>query len=330
MTVAAAIALVFFAGPGVDPSAAAATQAAVKERLARGGAELIDLSAEHRTLFTRSPFVDFTAPPPASVPPEVAASWKKGSEACAQRAGVMGPGVGEHTRASNAAHAFRCREALAGAIWDLLLEAHQVTRVVEVELRAPRADGSVTVFASLLEPASTAASPLKPGSPRVFRGLEVKNASAERAAADAGKAVADLLGGGGDDLTPLDYLLPSLGVPALDAVPLGPGRTAVVPAACKGGLPARLEVFPLGKLTHAIEASYKTVPANVRTGKPLRCDLVLWPDDHTNAGPPSASARLWCPPAQARAVEAVSNAPVLVAKLVDGVVESLCQPAETQ
>ncbi|HZN92314.1 MAG TPA: hypothetical protein VFB81_06395, partial [Myxococcales bacterium] len=57
-----AAALVFFAGEGVDPSAAQATAAAAKDKLARlaGGAP-VDLSAEHRALVAPRLFVDFTA-----------------------------------------------------------------------------------------------------------------------------------------------------------------------------------------------------------------------------------------------------------------------------
>lgn len=304
-----AAALVFFAGEGVDPAVAAATLAAVKEQLSRGGAAPADLSAEHRALFTPSLFVDFTAAAPAFLPPELAAPWRRGSEACARRVGPTGPEVEQLTRAAAAAEAQSCRESLALAMWDLFLESRKVMRVVELELRA--AGGLNGLTAALYEPAV----------PR-RRALKVDRVNPDRTEAASVTAVANLLAGTGAEGRVTRHLLPSLGVPGLDAVPLGTPKPVAVPSPCRG-LPSRLEIFPLGKLTGTMEAAYLTIPAKQRTGKPLRCDLVLWPPDIPPAEP-MVFARFQCPPVQVRWPGAVNEAPELLHALVERMASALC------
>ncbi|HEY8209642.1 MAG TPA: hypothetical protein VIG99_19275 [Myxococcaceae bacterium] len=313
-----ATALVFFAGEGVDPAVAAATKAAVKERLSREGGAPLDLSAEHRTLNTRTPFVDFTAPPPAFLPPELAAAWKRSSEACAQQVGPTGPQRSPRDRAAAAAQASFCRQSLGLAIWDLLLVAKHVQRVVQVQMLAnPARQRSTTFGASLLEPGG------------VVRTLTALDVNADRLTAAVLQAVEDLLGGAGTRVSPMPHALPSVGVPELAAASFDPpAGPANAPASC-AGLPARLEVFPLGKMTRAIEVAYLTVPAGKRTGKPLRCDLVLYPEMDVRGGP-VARARLSCPPAQVRGSGTAAQAPKMVATLVDDVVAALCSPERPQ
>lgn len=315
MIAQAVTALVFFAGEGVDPSAAAATQAAVNERLARGGEAVVDLSAEHRKLFTRSPFVDFAAPPPAFLSPEVAAAWKKGSEACAQQTGPIGAQLAPGQRSASAATAHVCAWALALAIWPMFLEARGVTRVVSVELKAsPRA---VTATASLSGPG------------RNERAIQIHGVSADRVAAEVTTALEDLLAGRGKPVNVVRYAVPSVGVPWMDGEALGEPRRAVVPQWCKEGLPARLEVFPPGKVTRAIEAGYRTVPADKRSAAPLRCDLVLSPGYDLDAEP-LADARLTCPPVQYRAGGKRGGVTEMIAILVSGVVGELCTAQRLQ
>lgn len=309
MNAAVAAALVFFAGEGVDPAVFVATEAAVKRQVA--GA---DLSAEHRALTAPSLFVDFAAPPPAFLPPELAAAWKSGSEACAKHTGPTGPQLPPMARASAAATARACREALGLALWDALLEARQVRRVVEVELRAPGRGGALTLSGALHEP----------GVRR--RSLRLEKVSADRAATSAVRMIEDLAAGTGAESPAPRRRVPSVGAPALEAATFGDPQKAAVPAWCKGGLPARLEVFPLGKVTRAIEAGYKTVPPEQRTGAPLRCDLVVYPG-YEPAAEPLVNARLACPPAQVRAAEKPGEAPKLISTLVNGAVAALCAPA---
>ena len=308
-------ALVFFVQPGVDPSSAGAAQAALKERLARGG-ELLDLSVEHRKLFTPSLFVDFTAPPPAFLPPDLAAGWKKGSEACAQHVGPTGPQLYPLQRARSASLAGICALAVGRATWPLLLQARHVKRVVSVKLTDGA--GGFEVWATLSTP---------DGKGRL---IHVEKVSPDRMAAAAIKAVEDLEAGRGEKDDEVDQAMPSMGAPGmLDAVAFGPPAPAQVPTSCKG-LPARLEVFPPGKFTRAIESAYKTVPADKRTGPPLRCDLVAYPDDGGRDEGPLVRARLACPPSQARAGAKVAEAAKLVPWLVDDTVAALCWAQGTQ
>ena len=314
MNGALAAALVFFAGEGVDPSTAAAASSAVKEKLARGGEASADLSAEHRALLTPKLFVDFAAPPPAFLPPELAGAWKGGNEACAKQTGPSGPELAPPARASAAAVARACQEALGRALWDLLVEHRKLARVVEVELRAPGRAGGLSLLAVLHEP----------GARR--RTLRLEPVSADRAAAAAAKAVEDLLGGAGTEAPARRHPLPSAGLPALEAELTAIGgepKPVAVPASCRSTLPSRLDVFPPGKLTRAFEAAYRTVPAEKRTGKPLRCDLVVYPG-YEPGQEQTAFARLWCPPAQLRASEPVAQGSKLVARLVDQAVAALC------
>jgi hypothetical protein len=309
-----ATALVFFAGEGVDPSTAAAAASAVKEKLARHGVAATDLSTEHRALLTPKLFVDFTAPPPAFLPPELAGAWKSGSETCAKQTGPSGPESSPQARASAAAVARSCQEALGLALWELLLEQRKLARVVEVELRAPQRSRGLSLSAAVHEP----------GTRR--RLLRLENVSADRAAAASAKAAEDLLGGSaGTEAPARRHPLPSLGMPALDeaAASFPAPKPVVVPASCRGELPGRLEVFPPGKLTRAFEAAYRTVPAEKRTGKPLRCDLVVYPG-YEPGQEQVAFARLSCPPAQLRASEPVKEGARLVARLVDQAVAAFC------
>ena len=309
-----ATALVFFAGQGVDPSVAAATFGAVKERLGREGAPA-DLSAEHRALTAPKLFVDFAAPPPPFLPPALAPSWKSGSEACARQVGPTGPELEPRARAEAAAEARLCGEELGLAIWEVLLEQRPVTRVIELELRAAPRSGALSVVAALHEP----------GSRR--RTLRLEKPGAERVAAAAARAVEDLLGGAGTVTPAPRHLLPQVGVPALEAGPFGAPEPAAIPASCPGPLPVRLEVFPPGQLARAIEAGYRTVPAARRQGKPKRCDLVVFPGSAR-----TARARLSCHPDQLRAAISL-DAPAgsLISKLVDRAVAALCaRPAQPQ
>jgi hypothetical protein len=312
---AAVTALVFFVGPGMDPSAATATQAAVKERLTRGGEVLIDLSAEHQKLFTKSPFVDFTAPPPAFLPPELAATWKKGSEACAQWTGTTGAALYPPQRAVAAAVATSCAQDLGEAIWPLFLQARHVKQVASVELHPHGGSNGVSTW--LFGPDWNG---------RMIPALDV---SADRVAATATKALEDLLAGGGTKVQMLHPAVPSVGVPGLEAVAFAPPAPARVPASCKG-LPARLEVFPPGKPTRAIEAAYKTVPADKRAGPPLRCDLVLYPQYNPVLREVAVNARLACPPSQAHADARPAEAATLIAPLVEQTVAALCWAQGTQ
>jgi len=300
----AVTALVFFFGPGVDPSAAAAAQAAVKERLAREGDALVDLSAEHRKLFTKSPFVDFSAPPPAFLTPELAATWKEGSEACAQWTGPTGAQLYPPQRAVGAAIASDCAMNLGRAIWPRFLQARHVKRVVSVELS--RDAHGVAVATWLFGPDWSG------------RLLQSDDVSADRVGGTVSRALGDLLAGGGKAVAAAQSVVPSVGVPGFDSVEVGPPAPVQVPAACKG-LPARLEVFPLGKFTRAIESAYKTIPADKRTGPPLRCDLVLYLHDS-----PWVQARLACPPSQARGIVKVPEAAKLIPRLMDDTLAALC------
>jgi len=309
-----ATALVFFAGEGVDPSTAQIVATAVKEQLARldGGAP-VDLSTEHRTLLTPRLFEDFTAPAPKFLPPELAASWKSGSQACAQQAGPTGPELPPQVRADAAAWARSCREALGLALWDLLLKHRQLTRVVRLELRDPRSD-TFTIHAALDEV----------GTRRLL--LRREHVSVDNMPGAAVKAVEELLSGRGTEAPVRRSPLPAVGFPALEetAMALGPPRPAFVPEQCRAGsLPGRLEVFPLGKFTRALEVAYKTIPAEKRTGKPLRCDLVVYPGNEP-ASEKIAFARLVCPPAHLRASESLNDAARLVSRLVDQTVKALC------
>lgn len=320
MNAAAAIALVFFAEPSVDPSAAVATRAAVNERLTRGGQAVADLSAEHRALSTKTPFVDFTAPPPAFLPPEVATAWKKGSEACAQQTGPTGPELAPGQRSASAAHAHVCAWALGLAIWPMFLDARGVKRVVSVELKLPLDPKGnprgVTAITSLFGPG------------RSLRVLQADDLGADRVAAEVTRALEDLLAGGGKPVKPMHLAVPSVGVPWLEEEKFGEPRKAVVPGWCKG-LPARLEVFPPGKVARAIEADYRTAPTDRRTAAPLRCDLVLSPGYDLDSEP-LADARLRCPPVQYRAGALRGDGPEMVGILVSGVVAELCTAQRLQ
>jgi hypothetical protein len=313
MIVQLATALVFFTGEGVDPSSAQAVQAAVRERLAREGGELVDLSAENRALLKPRLFVDFTAPPPVPLPPELMESWKAGSEACASQTGPTGPELQPLARTQAAATARACQEALGQAAWDALLEHRKLARVLELELRT--LSGSSSLVANLHEP----------GARR--RTLLLEHLSADRLAVSAAGMVGELLAGAGKSRAAPRRPFPSLGVPVIESDVSGPTADMSVPRAC-GPLPARLEVFPLGPFTRAIEAAYKTVPASRRTGKPRRCDLVLYPS--YPPGPVKAAfARLACPPFQLRAGVMIEGDPraagsKLISDLVNEAVAALC------
>lgn len=314
-----ATALVFFAGERVGPSVAAATLAAVKERMSLRGVAPIDLTAEHRALTTRTPFVDFTAPPPAFLPPELADPWKRGNEACAKQVGPLDAHPSPSLRASIARDASFCKQSIGLAMWDLFLKARKVTRVMSVDMGMNRGSDTdsvgIAVWWQELD-----------GSGRVST---VKEVSADQVAAAVTKAVDDLLGGGGGGkVPPSSHPMPSLGVPELEAASFGRPEPVKVPASCTG-LPARLEVFPLGKVTRALEAAYQTVPEDRRTGKPLRCDLVLYPDTDVNKAP-IARARLACPPHQIFGWAPVGQGPKLIATLANYAVANLCTPAGAQ
>jgi hypothetical protein len=256
--------------------------------------------------------VDFTAPPPAFLAPELAAKWKEGNEACAQWTGPTGAQLYPPQRATAAAVAGSCAMVVGRAVWPLFLQARHVRRVVSVELAMnPRGGSSGAATATWLFAPD--------GSGRMTSAEEV---SPERLAATVTKALEDLLAGGGKTVLPGQNTMPTVGVPGLDAVAVGPPAPARVPTSCQG-LPARLEVFPLGKLTHAIESTYKTVAADKRTGPPLRCDLVLYPDNDGRDAP-AVMARLACPPSQARAGARVSEAAKLIPGLVNDTVAALC------
>jgi len=320
---AAVTALVFFVGPGVDPTLAAATQAVVKERLARDGDVLVDLSAEHRKLFTKSPFVDFTIPPPAFLPPELAATWKRGNEACAERTGPTGAQLYPPQRVRAAASGRACAQDVGRALWPLFLEARHVKRVVSMELAAvagSRGGAGGVVTSTWL---------FGPGPDWKGRVIAKDDVSADQVTAFVASSLESLLKGGGDQVPAAPVPVPSVGVPGLDAVAVPPPAPAKLPASC-AGLPARLEVFPLGKLTRAIESAYKTIPADKRTGPPLRCDLVAYPDDGGRDEGPLVRARLACPPSQARAGAKVAEAAKLVPWLVDDTVAALCWAQGTQ
>jgi len=301
-------ALAVFSEPGVDASATQATLGAARERLAREGGAPIDLSSEHRAVLKPKLFVDFTAPPPAFLPPELADPWKSGNDACAQHTGPTGPELSPYDRAAAAGVARLCQEALGRAIWDLLLERRKVARFFEVELRAPRPGGDLDVAVRLLEPGTR------------LRALVAK-ASAERAPASAAGAVGDLLAGSGGDSPAPRHPLPSVGVPELEAGPFHPPRPATVPEKCPGGLPSRLEVSPQAPITRALQDAYLAIPAKQRTGPPRRCHLVLYAGYDPDT---LAYARLECAPAQLRQASPKSAGGQMVSALVDKAVAALC------
>src|SRR5205814_4302440 len=140
--------------------------------------------------------------------------WKRGAEACAQRVGPVRPQLSPSARAAAAADASFCQQSLGLAMWDLLLEARQVKRVVEVQLAMNHRSGFSGISTStwLLEPG---------GGGRV---APVEDVSPDRVAATVLKALGDLLAGSWTKVLPLRHPLPSLGSPALEAAELGPPK----------------------------------------------------------------------------------------------------------